>query len=44
MPLELILFNQKSYISKDVQHAYMFCNRIKEIYPDETPALIHGDI
>ena len=44
MPLVRILLNQKDYNTNDVQHAEMFCKHIKEIFPDEPPALLHGDL
>ncbi len=44
MPLVRILLEEKSYDNKDVQHVDNFCKRINEIFPIESPALLHGDL
>lgn len=44
MPLIEALFNQKDITSKDVKHAVVFCNEIKNIFPEETPSFLHGDL
>ena len=44
MPLVRILLNEKKFDHADVEHAELFCKKINEIFPDEPPALLHGDL
>ena len=44
MPLVKLLFDNKSYGTVEVEHANKFCNKIKDLFPDEPPALLHGDL
>jgi fructosamine-3-kinase len=44
MPLVEELFNRKSFSSTDTKAAESVCVNLKEIFPDEPPALVHGDL
>ena len=43
-PLIKILFDAGSYSSTDVMKANTFCKSLKNIFPIEPPALLHGDL
>lgn len=36
--------NDKSFSAQDVAHAEKFCNLLPEIFPEEAPSLLHGDL
>jgi len=44
MPLVKILFDSGSYSSADKNNASSFCKSLKNIFPEESPALLHGDL
>ena len=44
MPLAKILFDAGNYSSADIKSANSFCNDLKNIFPLEFPALLHGDL
>jgi protein-ribulosamine 3-kinase len=44
MPLVKILFDTGNYTSTDTNHAISFCKNIKNNFPIEPPALLHGDL
>ena len=44
MPLVKKLSDAGSFSLKDVQAAELFCKEIISIFPDEPPALLHGDL
>ena len=44
MPLVKTLFDAGHFSSKDVDNANSFCKNLKEIFPAETPSLLHGDL
>ena len=43
-PLIQILFDAGSYSSTDIDNANNFCRNLKNIFPGEPPALLHGDL
>jgi len=44
MPLVKTLFDSGSFSSKDIGNANSFCKNLKDIFPVESPALLHGDL
>lgn len=44
MPLVKKLYDQTSLLKDDVEAAEKVCVRLKDIFPDEPPALLHGDL
>lgn len=44
MPLVKILFNSGSYSLADMNNAGFFCKSLNNIFPEELPALLHGDL
>jgi protein-ribulosamine 3-kinase len=44
MPLVTRLRNEHTFTEKDVQHAEKYCFYLANAIPDETPALLHGDL
>ena len=44
MPLIKTLFDAGSYSTNDVNDAKRLCNGLKNIFPAEPPALLHGDL
>lgn len=44
IPLVQILFNSGSFTHSDVLHATSFCNKLSELFPADSPALLHGDL
>ena len=44
MPLIKILFDNGNYSENDLLAANSFCDRLKEIFPSESPSLLHGDL
>lgn len=44
MPLVKQLYNTGSFSKDDVLVAEHFCNRLHELFPEEKPALLHGDL
>lgn len=44
MPLVKQLNDSKSLSAQDVACAEQFCNRLPEIFPEETPSLLHADL
>ena len=44
MPLVKILFDAGHYSSTDIKNANSFSNNLKNIFPSEPPALLHGDL
>jgi fructosamine-3-kinase len=44
MPLATQLFNSNVFSNKDVTAAEALCEKLDEIFPDEPPALLHGDL
>lgn len=44
MSLVHSLFYSKIFSSKDLDTAELFCSRLKDIFPTEPPALLHGDL
>lgn len=44
MSLVKILFDAGDFSSRDVNNANSFCNKLKNIFPAEPPALLHGDL
>lgn len=44
MPLTVMLKNRGLFSSNDVHHAKNFCKKIGDIFPDEPPSLLHGDL
>jgi len=44
MPLVKTLFDSGSFSSKDTDNANSFCKNLKDIFPVESPALLHGDL
>ena len=44
MPLVKKLFDAGSFSSTNIKDAEFFCSRIKNIFPSETPSLVHGDL
>ncbi len=44
MPLIENLYNNTSLLKGDVQAAEKVCTRFKDVFPDEPPALLHGDL
>lgn len=44
LPLVKTLYNQKYFSSSDVKKAERLCDLLPHIFPDESPALLHGDL
>ncbi|MCH5719138.1 fructosamine kinase family protein [Niabella hibiscisoli] len=44
LPLVKMLFDQHQLSSADIAQAHNFCGAIKDIFPEEKPALLHGDL
>ena len=44
IPLVRELFDRKIFSTNDVNHAEACCAQFGEIFPNETPALLHGDL
>jgi fructosamine-3-kinase len=44
MPLVQKLFDKGSYSKKDIAMANVFCDQLRNIFPAEAPALLHGDL
>ncbi|HRO69924.1 MAG TPA: fructosamine kinase family protein [Chitinophagaceae bacterium] len=44
IPLVRELFDRKIFSTKDVNHAEACCAQFGEIFPNEIPALLHGDL
>ncbi len=44
MPLAEILFNDGAFTADDLMIADVFCNRLPDLFPDEEPSLLHGDL
>jgi len=44
MPLVQKLYNQTFLSKSDIEAAEIICGRLKEIFPDEPPSLLHGDL
>lgn len=44
MPLVKMLFDNQYFSKNDIQSAGFFCNKIQEIFPEEPPSLLHGDL
>jgi len=44
LPLVKILADQEAFSGADVKKAERFCERLSEIFPEEAPALLHGDL
>lgn len=44
MPLATQLFNSNVFLIKDMTAAEALCKKLDEIFPDELPALLHGDL
>ena len=44
LPLVERLYNRADISKVMLQQADQFCNRVKEIFPEEVPALLHGDL
>jgi fructosamine-3-kinase len=44
MSLVYSLFYSKIFSSKDLKDAEKFCTKLKNIFPTEPPALLHGDL
>lgn len=44
MPLVKILFDNGDYSENDLVVAESFCDRLKDIFPGESPSLLHGDL
>jgi fructosamine-3-kinase len=44
MPLVKKLFDAGDFSTRDLNDATSFCNNIKNIFPTEPPALLHGDL
>ncbi|MBS1509423.1 MAG: fructosamine kinase family protein [Bacteroidetes bacterium] len=44
LPLVQRLFDAAIFDATDVLYAEQLCNKLKEIFPAETPSLLHGDL
>lgn len=44
LPLVEELYNKTSFSKDDVLTAEKICSRLKDVFPDEPPALLHGDL
>jgi fructosamine-3-kinase len=44
MPLVKVLFDSGRFSSKDIDNANSFCNNLTNIFPSESPSLLHGDL
>jgi len=44
MPLVKILFDNGDYSKNDLASANNFCDQVKNIFPSESPSLLHGDL
>ena len=44
MPLVKTLFDSGRFSLKDVDNANSFCKNLREIFPAESPSLLHGDL
>lgn len=44
MPLMQLAFNQNKCNKADINLAEKLCNRFNELFPEEKPALLHGDL
>lgn len=44
LPLAEKLFNQHLFTKSDMQNAESLCGRLARIFPEEPPALLHGDL
>jgi fructosamine-3-kinase len=44
LPLAQLAFNQNKFDSKDLARAEKLCTRFDELFPKESPSLIHGDL
>lgn len=44
IPLVEILFNKMLFMKQDVDAAEKLCNCLAEIFPEEAPSLVHGDL
>lgn len=44
MPLARLLYNTQAFDKTDVAAAERLCTRLDQIFPEEPPALLHGDL
>lgn len=44
MPLVKQLFDAGAFNKEDVEKAAMLCNKLDKLFPEEPPALLHGDL
>lgn len=44
MPLVRLLFNTVVFSKQDISVAELFCKKINQLFPQEPPALLHGDL
>jgi fructosamine-3-kinase len=44
MPLVKRLFDAGNFSSKDIDNANSFCKNLNDIFPNENPSLLHGDL
>lgn len=44
LPLARLAFNQNKFDKKDILLIERLCNRFSELFPEEKPCLIHGDL
>lgn len=44
LPLVEILANKHRFVKEDVKNAEGFCRKLSSIFPEEKPALLHGDL
>lgn len=44
LPLVKKLFNHSLFSKKDVENAELLCKKLKDLFPEELPSLLHGDL
>ena len=44
LPLAKKLFDMAAFSAKDIDNANAFCKKLDDLFPKESPALLHGDL
>ena len=44
MPLAKMLFNTGAFSRQDILYAESFCKKLEQLFPVESPSLLHGDL
>jgi fructosamine-3-kinase len=44
LPLVRSIYDARLFSGRDLKHAEALCNKLDEVFPNEPPALLHGDL